>query len=112
MKILVSGNLGYMGPVLIKHFKSLQNAPFIAGYDLGLFSHVNSTKKIISDVKVDLQYYGDVREVNPNLFEGYDAVVYLAAISNDPMGNKFEEPTLDINYKSAVRWEQHAKEAE
>ena len=103
--------MGYIGPVLTNHFKALSNDNFVAGYDLGLFSHVSSTRKLISDVKADVQYFGDVREVSPELFEGFDAVVYLAAISNDPMGNKFEEPTLDINYKSAVKWAEHAKAA-
>lgn len=111
MKILISGNLGYIGPVLINHLKSLSESYYVAGFDLGLFSHVNSTKKLSSDVKADLQHYGDVREIEPDIFKGFDAVVYLAAISNDPMGNKFEEPTLDINYKSAVKWAKGAKDA-
>ena len=111
MKILISGNLGYIGPVLINHIKALSGDNFIAGYDLGLFSHVNSTRRLISDVKVDVQYFGDVRDVKQELFNEFDAVIYLAAISNDPMGNKFEEPTLEINYKSAVKWAEYAKAA-
>ena len=40
---------------------------------------------------------------------GFDAVIYLAAISNDPMGNAFEKPTLDINFHAAVKIAEKAK---
>jgi nucleoside-diphosphate-sugar epimerase len=40
-----------------------------------------------------------------------DAIVHLAAISNDPIGNKFEEVTLDINYRASVELARRAKEA-
>jgi len=42
---------------------------------------------------------------------GVDAVVYLAALSNDPLSQTFEEPTLDINYRSCIRAAKMAKEA-
>ena len=45
------------------------------------------------------------------MLEGVDAVVDLAAISNDPMGNKFEEITLDVNYRAAVELAKKAKKA-
>lgn len=40
--------------------------------------------------------------IQEDVLKGIDAVVYLAAISNDPIGNKYESVTLDINYRSAV----------
>jgi nucleoside-diphosphate-sugar epimerase len=45
------------------------------------------------------------------MLQGIDAIVHLAAISNDPMGNKFEEVTLDVNYRSSVELARKAKEA-
>ena len=44
----------------------------------------------------------DVRALPPSLLEGVHAVVHLAAISNDPMGNKFEAVTGAINHRSSV----------
>jgi nucleoside-diphosphate-sugar epimerase len=55
--------------------------------------------------------FGDVRDVHPSLFDGVDAVVNLAAISNDPMGNLFEEATLAINHRAAVQLAVGARKA-
>jgi nucleoside-diphosphate-sugar epimerase len=49
------------------------------------------------------QYYGDVRFFNFSILDNIDCVIYLAAISNDPIGNKFERPTLDINFNSCIK---------
>ena len=49
------------------------------------------------------QYFGDVREFPAELLKGVDAVVHLAAISNDPMGNRFETATDAINHRASVR---------
>ena len=53
--------------------------------------------------------FADVEAFPDELLAGVDAIVYLAAISNDPMGNKFEEPTMAINYGSAVALAKQAK---
>jgi nucleoside-diphosphate-sugar epimerase len=58
-----------------------------------------------------VQYFGDVRELSQDLFEDVDAVVHLAAISNDPMGDRFEEVTFDINYQASVDLAKAAKAA-
>ncbi|HEY9115345.1 MAG TPA: SDR family oxidoreductase, partial [Bacteroidales bacterium] len=49
------------------------------------------------------------RDFPEKLLEGVDTVVYLAAISNDPIGNKFEKPTLDINFYAAIDIAKKAK---
>ncbi len=101
-KILISGNLGYIGPVLVNYLRNKYPTHELVGYDLGLFSHINSVNSLISDIKLNSQIYGDVRNVNEQIFENVDAIVYLAAISNDPMGNKFEKPTMEINFESCL----------
>jgi nucleoside-diphosphate-sugar epimerase len=53
----------------------------------------------------------DVRNVAPTLLEGIDAIVHLAAISNDPMGKKFEDVTYEINHKASVDLAGKAKRA-
>src|SRR5262247_4072159 len=57
------------------------------------------------------QYFPAVRNLSAELLSGVDALVYLAALSNDPLGHAFEEATLDINYRSCVRLAKMAKEA-
>jgi nucleoside-diphosphate-sugar epimerase len=52
-----------------------------------------------------------MRNINPGILKGVDAVVHLAAISNDPMGNSFEKVTKDINDESSAHLARHAKQA-
>lgn len=111
MNILLIGNLGYVGPIAVKHFKSRYPEIFLAGYDIGYFIQNYTTNGRAGDTLLDRQYYGDVRNFDVNLLKGFDAVIYLAAISNDPMGNAFEKPTLDINFHSAVDIAGKAKQA-
>jgi nucleoside-diphosphate-sugar epimerase len=109
MKVLIIGNLGYIGPMVAKHFRSTHPGSFLAGYDIGYFAQNNTFNGIAGDTLLNVQHYGDVRNFDEELLNGFDAVIYLAAISNDPMGNAFETPTLDINYKSAIDIAKKAK---
>ncbi len=102
MRILIIGNLGYVGPMVVKHFRTNQEHSFIAGYDAGYFIQNYTPNGIAGDMLLDRQYYGDVRNFDETILNGFDAVVYLAAISNDPMGNVFEKPTMDINCHAAI----------
>ena len=54
--------------------------------------------------------FGDIRDFPPELLDGVDAVVHLAAVSNDPMGNKFEAVTDEINQQASVRMAELAAE--
>ena len=109
MKILITGNLGYVGPGVVKEFRRNYPDAEIIGYDLGFFAKYVTNAGIIPESYLDMQYYGDVRDFPEHLLEGVDTVVALAAISNDPIGNKFEEATLDINYRSVVNIAKKAK---
>lgn len=111
MNIIIIGNLGYIGPIAVKHFRTNHPQAFLAGYDIGYFIQNYTSNGITGDILLDKQYYGDVRYFDGNLLKGFDAVIYLAAISNDPMGNVFEKPTLDINYHSAIDIAKKAKQA-
>ncbi|HYH15258.1 MAG TPA: SDR family oxidoreductase, partial [Flavisolibacter sp.] len=66
---------------------------------------------VLPESKLDIQLFGDVRNLPLSVLEGVDAIVHLAAISNDPMGSRFETVTLDVNYKSSIRLAKMAKEA-
>ncbi len=63
------------------------------------------------DVKDIPAYRLDIRDVAPEHLEGFDAVVHLAGISNDPLGDLNAEITYDINYRGAVHVAKAAKAA-
>ncbi|MDJ0630918.1 MAG: SDR family oxidoreductase [Rhodobacter sp.] len=108
-RVLIFGNLGYIGPVLVEALR--QRGPVhVTGHDTGYFDRCYSAVHS-SGLNVDQQIYGDVRDVDATLFDGVDAVIYLAAISNDPMGRAFAEPTHAINDKAAERVAGAAKAA-
>lgn len=109
MKILITGNLGYVGPGVVREFRQHYPDAILTGYDIGYFSQYVTSRNIIPDSGLNTQYYGDVRHFPENLLEGVDTVIGLAAISNDPIGNRYEEPTLDINCKAIVEIAQKAK---
>ena len=110
MRIMITGNMGYVGPGVVSQLrKTYPNAELI-GYDKGYFAKCLTNTSFLPEVKLNQQIFGDVRQFDDKILEGVDAIIYLAAISNDPMGNKFEEITLDVNYKSAVRFAKAGKE--
>ena len=111
MKILVIGNLGYIGPMVAKHFRKEHPDSFIAGYDIGYFIRDYTANGIVGDTLLNKQYYGDVRNFDGSILKGFDGVIYLAAISNDPMGNAFEQATLDVNFNAAVSIAKKAKQS-
>lgn len=110
MKILITGNMGYIGPSVVQRLRtSFPNAIFV-GFDMGYFANCLTNAEILPECKVDVQYFSDVRHFQEDLLRGVDAIVHLAAISNDPMGNTFEKVTLDINYHASVELAKKAKE--
>jgi nucleoside-diphosphate-sugar epimerase len=111
MKILITGNMGYIGPVVARHFKAEFPEAKLVGYDVGFFATCLTGTAILPERLFDVQYFGDVREFNPDVLSGVDAVVHLAAVSNDPMGNAFEEVTFEINHRASVELGKLAKKA-
>jgi nucleoside-diphosphate-sugar epimerase len=111
MRILIVGNMGYVGPVVIRHLREAYPAADLTGYDTGFFAHCLLGDRPLPERVLNRQVFGDVRSIPSILLGGMDAVVNLAAISNDPMGNRFEEATLNINYRAAVDLARKAKAA-
>jgi len=66
---------------------------------------------MLPECRVDVQYFNDVRAVEKEMLRGIDAIIHLAGISNDPMGNKFEEMTLDINHRASITLAKNGKTA-
>ncbi len=111
MKILIAGNMGYIGPNVTKHLRNVFPGAELIGFDIGYFSHCLTNSSMLPEVLLDRQIYGDIRKFPDEILNGIDAIVDLAAISNDPMSKEFEGITLDVNYKAAVELAKKAKSA-
>lgn len=112
MKILVTGNMGYVGPMVVRQLRQSYPTASIFGLDLGFFAQcLTMNGGLFPECRVDVQSFADVRSVPEAQLKGIDAIVHLAAISNDPMGNCFEEATLEINYRASVELARKAKQA-
>ena len=111
MKILITGNMGYIGPCVAEQLRRAYPNAALIGYDMGYFAHCLTGAAALPETRIDQQYFGDMREISPGVLTDIYAVVHLAAISNDPMGNTFEKVTQDINYESSARLARLAKDA-
>ena len=111
MRIMITGNMGYVGSVLVRHLRHRFPHAELIGYDTGLFASCPPTTRTASDTALSRQILGDVREMSPDLFAGVDAVVHLAGVSNDPIGSRFETVTDEINHGASVRCALLAREA-
>jgi nucleoside-diphosphate-sugar epimerase len=100
--ILITGNQGYVGSVLVRHLRHTYPKALLLGFDAGFFGHALTGSQSLPEACLTRQIYGDVRHIPDEIFEGIDAVVQLAAISNDPMGSKFEKVTYEINQQASV----------
>ena len=110
-KILVTGNMGYVGPSVVARLRESYPDASLIGLDAGYFAHCLTGCSAMPERRLDYQYFGDVRAVPPSVLEGTDAVVHLAAISNDPIGNAYDDVTLEINHEATVRLAREAKAA-
>ena len=102
MTYLITGNLGYVGPVVSEYLKKKYPERKIIGYDLGLFANQTKGINYNPDLFLDQQYFADVRNFDENILKNVDHVIHLAAISNDPIGNKFEKITNEINFEASI----------
>jgi len=111
LKILITGNMGYVGPEVVKYLRTRHPDATLHGFDNAYFAHCLTGPPVLPERHLDEQFYGDVRDVASLDLTRYDAVVQLAAISNDPMGNRFQAVTLDINQNTTVSLAQAAAAA-
>jgi nucleoside-diphosphate-sugar epimerase len=109
MKILVTGNMGYVGPLVLRRLRESHSRATLIGYDAGYFAHCLTSASRLPESLADQQYFGDIRQVPEEILHGIDAIVHLCAISNDPMGATFEKVTLDINHRASIDLAQKAK---
>jgi len=107
MKVLVTGHQGYIGSVMVPMLQRAGHS--VSGYDSDLYQRCTyapgGQQTAVPSIKKD------VRDVHPRDLEGFDAVIHLAALSNDPLGNLDPELTYEINHKASVRFAKAAKDA-
>jgi nucleoside-diphosphate-sugar epimerase len=111
MRIIITGNMGYVGPMVVRHLRARFPQAELVGYDMGFFGHCLTGAGALPETLLSQQIFGDVRELPAELLRNTDAVVHLAAISNDPMGKQFEQATDSINRGSSLRLARLAAEA-
>lgn len=111
MKIIITGNMGYVGPSVVGQLRKSYPAAQLIGVDIGYFAGCAIGSGVLPETCLDQQFFSDVRVLPGDIFHGADAVVHLAAISNDPMGNLYESVTLDINHRASVDLAVKAKSA-
>jgi len=105
MRVLVTGHRGYIGTVMVPML--LGAGHDVVGLDSDLFEQCTFSPGIhcIPEMRVDL------RDVRPTHLKGFDTVVHLAALSNDPLSDLNPEITYEINHGASVRLARLAKDA-
>ena len=103
MQILITGNMGYVGPLLTRALATKFPNAKLLGYDTCYFGHVHTASDVLPEFRLHTQFFGDARDITVEHLAGVDAIVHLAAISNDPMGNQFEGVTHEINRHASVQ---------
>ena len=88
-KIFIAGGAGYIGTRFCNEFAGI--------YDITVHDHFWSGDKITSNVN---KVRGDIRDITPSQLEGYDAVLFLGGLSNDPMA--MYRPDLNFIENSAI----------
>jgi nucleoside-diphosphate-sugar epimerase len=104
MRVLVTGNNGYIGSVMVPVLKR-------AGHEIvGLDSNYFADCIFVADANGCQSLKKDIRDITPQDLRGFDAVVHLAALCNDPIGDLNPDWTYDINHAASYRLAQLAKE--
>lgn len=107
MHVLITGHLGFIGPVMVRLFKGAGHR--VVGLDSGYFRDCISPDA--DGHEPDTEIVRDIRAVSPEDLKGVDAVVHLAGLSNDPLGQLDAELTAEINHRASVRLAKLAKAA-
>jgi nucleoside-diphosphate-sugar epimerase len=104
MKILITGNKGYIGTILVRML--VAGGYKVVGLDSDLYARCTFGHRLpeASEIRKD------IRDVELADLEGFDAIIHLAALSNDPLGNLNPDLTYAINHQAAVDLAKMAKQ--
>lgn len=106
-RVLVTGHLGYIGTVLVPML--VDRGHDVVGMDTDLYRSCTfgDEGSIVRVPSIEI----DVRDADVDLLTGFDTVIHLAALSNDPLGDMDPALTDDLNHVAAVRLAERAKKA-
>lgn len=107
VKILVTGNLGYIGTVMVP--KLVEAGHSVSGCDSNLYERCTFPEG--GPILPVPGLRKDTRDLTVEDVRGFDAIVHLAALSNDPLSDLNPELTFDINHRASVRLAEIAKKA-
>ncbi len=107
MKVLVTGHLGYIGTVMVPMLQKAGHE--VTGCDSDLYQRCTYAPG--GNISAIPEYRMDVRDIAAEHLAGFDAVIHLAALSNDPLGDLRPELTYAINHQASVRLATLAKKA-
>ena len=105
MRVVVTGHNGYIGSVMVSLLRAAGHE--VAGLDTFYFEDCVLGEETVSIPVIRR----DIRDVTVEDLIGFDAVVHLAALCNDPLGDLNADWTFDINHRASVRLARVAKEA-
>lgn len=105
MRILVTGHLGYIGTILTPLL--LKEGHEVTGMDSDLFSRCTFGEGIVKVPHIKK----DIREAEVSDLRGFETVLHLAGLSNDPLGNLNPDLTFDINHRASVNLAELSKKA-
>lgn len=105
MKVLLTGHRGYIGSVLTPML--LERGHTVVGWDSDLYRACTFVGELAQTPTLEK----DIRDVHPDDLSGFDAVIHLAGLSNDPLGDYRPSLTEDVNFKASVQLAQLAKRA-
>src|SRR5581483_269845 len=105
MRVLVTGHKGFIGSVMVPFLQARDVD--VVGMDTDYFRDCTflGTLSTIPEIACD------IRDVSPSHLAGFDAVIHLAALSNDPLGDFDPQLTYDINHHATVRLARFARDA-
>jgi len=103
MKVLVTGSRGYIGCILVPMLQ--KEGHDVIGLDTDLYERCTFTGEV-PDIPTILK---DVRDVEIEDLEGIDAIIHLAGLSNDPLGDFNADLTVDINERGSIHIAKLAK---
>jgi nucleoside-diphosphate-sugar epimerase len=103
MKILITGNMGYVGPGTLAQLRRVYPDAELIGYDTGAFAHALTNAGFLPERNLDAQHFGDVRNIPSSLLEGVNVIIHLAKSA--------PEAFPEINALNTIRLAEMAKQA-
>ena len=105
MKVLLTGHKGYIGTRLLPLLLDREHE--VTGFDSDIFRACTYTGELVSIPEIS----GDIRNISSEELSGFDAIIHLAGLSNDPLGDYNPLLTEEINEKASIRLAELARKA-